>query len=140
MSNYGERDSPKGVFSPQVLAGMVARTCKDGCTYLRGRLHVLARTDAKCRLFPQTFAGTVAMQCRGGCKRLRERLQCFAGAVANVCGNGCNALRLRWTKLAQESPVVFWIRKREERRLRRGLCSTQEMSTEPLISADGWNG
>ena len=25
-----------------VLAGAVARTCGDGCTYLRGRLHVLA--------------------------------------------------------------------------------------------------
>ena len=24
-----------------VLAGMVARTCRDGCTYLQGRLHVL---------------------------------------------------------------------------------------------------
>ena len=55
-----------------------ALTCGDSCTYLRGRLHVLA--------------GTVARTCRDGCtylqgqmlnegfsrKRLRERLQCFA--------------------------------------------------------------
>ncbi len=27
---------------PQVLARADAGTCKDGCTYLRGRLHVLA--------------------------------------------------------------------------------------------------
>ena len=32
----------EGVFSPQVLAKADARTCKGGCTYLRGRLHVLA--------------------------------------------------------------------------------------------------
>ena len=32
----------EGVFSPQVLARADARTCGDGCTYLRGRLHVLA--------------------------------------------------------------------------------------------------
>ena len=32
----------EGVFSPQVRARADAGTCKDGCTYLRGRLHVLA--------------------------------------------------------------------------------------------------
>ena len=32
----------EGVFSPQVLARADARTCKGGCTYLRGRLHVRA--------------------------------------------------------------------------------------------------
>mgnify|MGYP003491370787 CR=1 FL=1 len=41
-----------------------ARTCKDGCTYLRRRLHVLAGTDAR--------------TCGDGCTYLRERLQCFA--------------------------------------------------------------
>ena len=32
----------EGVFSPQVRARADARTCGDGCKYLRGRLHVLA--------------------------------------------------------------------------------------------------
>ena len=48
-----------------------ARTCGDGCTYLRGQM-------LNEGFSPQTFAGTVANVCRGGCKRLRERLQCFA--------------------------------------------------------------
>ena len=51
-----------------------ARTCGDGCTYLRGRMHVLARTVFS----PQTFTMTDANVCGGGCKRLRERLQTFA--------------------------------------------------------------
>ena len=73
-----------------VLAGTVARTCGDGCTYLQGQM------------LNEGFSR----------KRLRERLQSFAGAVANVCGNGCNALRLRWAKMAPESPVLFWIREK----------------------------
>ena len=44
-----------------------ARTCGDGCTYLRGRLHVLARTDL--------FTANVYDDRR---KRLRGRLQTFA--------------------------------------------------------------
>ena len=36
----------------------------------------------------------------------------LARTDARTCGDGCNALRLRWTKLAQESPVVFWIREK----------------------------
>ena len=36
-----------------------ARTCKDGCTYLQGRMHVLARTDA--------------VHCGSGCSALRLR-------------------------------------------------------------------
>ena len=36
-----------------------ARTCGDGCTYLQGRLHVLARTDAR--------------TCKDGCSALRLR-------------------------------------------------------------------
>ena len=57
-----------------VLARTDARTCGDGCTYLQGRTHVLARTDL--------FTANVYDDRR---KRLRERLQTFAGAVANVC-------------------------------------------------------
>ena len=74
-----------------------ARTCKDGCTYLRRRLHVLGG-----QMLNEGFSR----------KRLRERLQCFAGAVANVCGNGCNALRLRGTKLELKSSVLFWMREK----------------------------
>ena len=44
-----------------------ARTCGDGCTYLRGRMHVLAGTDL--------FTANVYDD---GRKRLRERLQTFA--------------------------------------------------------------
>ena len=40
-----------------------ARTCKDGCTYLRGRLHVLGG-----QMLNEGFSR----------KRFRERLQCFA--------------------------------------------------------------
>ena len=50
-----------------------ARTCKDGRTYLRGRLHVLAGDLFTANVYDD------------GRKRLRERLQTFAGAVANVC-------------------------------------------------------
>ena len=61
-----------------------ARTCKDGRTYLRGRLHVLA--------------GKEAVHCKDGCSALQRRMQCTAGAVAVHCGSGCSALRLRWGK------------------------------------------
>ena len=73
-----------------VLARTDARTCGDGCTYLRGQM------------LNEGFSR----------KRLRERLQCFAGAVANVCGNGCNALRLRGAKLELKSSVLFWMREK----------------------------
>ena len=62
-----------------VLAGTVARTCGDGCTYLRERLLVLA-----------------------------WRMQCTARTDAVHCRSGCSALRLRWVKLAPKSPVLFY--------------------------------
>ena len=37
----------EGVFSPQVRARADARTCGDGCTYLRGRLQVVASEMGK---------------------------------------------------------------------------------------------
>ena len=55
-----------------------ARTFKDGRTYLRGRLHILA-----------------------------GRMQCTARTDAVHCRSGCSALRLRWVKLAPKSPVLF---------------------------------
>ena len=67
-----------------------ARTCKDGCTYLRGQM------------LNEGFSR----------KRLQERLQTFAGAVANVCGGGCKRLRPRRAKLALKSSVLFWIREK----------------------------
>ena len=66
-----------------VLARTVARTCKDGCTYVRG-----------------------------GCRALRGRMQCTAEAVAVHCRSGCSAQRLRWVKLAPKWSVVFWIREK----------------------------
>ena len=44
-----------------------ARTCKDGCTYLRERLHVLA--------------GKEAVHCRDGCSALQGRMQCTASEM-----------------------------------------------------------
>ena len=61
-----------------------ARTCKDGRTYLRGRLHVLA--------------GKVARTCGKRGSALQGRMQCTAEAVAVHCGSGCSALRLKWGK------------------------------------------
>ena len=60
-----------------------ARTCKDGCTYLRGRLHVLA--------------GKVAST---------------SVENAVHCGSGCSALRLRRAKLAPKLSVLFWTREK----------------------------
>ena len=88
-----------------VLAGTVARTCKDGCTYLRERWLVRAWRM-------QYTARTDAVHCRGGCSALRERLQCTAGAVAVHCKDGCSALRLRRAKLAQKSSVLFYRREK----------------------------
>ena len=59
------------------LARTDARTCGDGCTYLRERLLVLA-----------------------------WRMQCTARTDAVHCRGGCSALRLRWVKLAPKSPVL----------------------------------
>ena len=47
-----------------------ARTCKDGCTYLRERLHVLA--------------GKEAVHCRDGCSALQGRMQCTASEMGKT--------------------------------------------------------
>ena len=94
---------------PQVLARTVARTCKDGCTYLRGRLHVLAGKVA-------CISVEDAVHCKDGCSALQERLQCTAGAVAVHCEGGCSALRLRWAKRGTviASPILDKRKGREE--------------------------
>ena len=48
-------------------ASFPASTCKDGCKYLQGRLHVLAWRDA--------------VHCVDGSSALRERLQCTASEM-----------------------------------------------------------
>ena len=60
-----------------VLARTDARTCKDGCTYLRERLLVLAWRM-------QCTARTDAVHCRGGCSALQERLQCTASEMGKT--------------------------------------------------------
>ena len=85
-----------------------ARTCKDGCTYLQGRLHVLVGKVARTNV-------ENAVHCKDGCSALRERLQCTAGTVAVHCRDGCSALRLRRAKGAQKSPVLFWIREQGDK-------------------------
>ena len=82
-----------------------ARTCKDGCTYLQGRMHVLAGKVASTNV-------ENAGHCEDGCSALQRRLQCTAEAVAVHCRSGCSALRLRWVKLAPKWSVVFWIREK----------------------------
>ena len=54
-----------------------ARPCKDGCTYLQGRLHVRAWRM-------QGTARTDAVHCRGGCSALQERLQCTASEMGKT--------------------------------------------------------
>ena len=81
-------------------------------TYLQGRTHVLARTDARTCGDGCTYLRGQMLNEGFSRKRLREWLQCFAGAVANVCGNGCNALRLRGAKLELKSSVLFWMREK----------------------------
>ena len=54
-----------------------ARTCKDGCKYLRERLHVLAWKM-------KGTARTDAVHCRGGCSALQERLQCTASEMGKT--------------------------------------------------------
>ena len=78
-----------------------ARTCKDGCKYVRERLQVLVWRM-------QCTARTDAVHCRGGCsalrlfpanvcilclKRLQPPLQSIATAIVNVCGE---KTRLLW--------------------------------------------
>ena len=51
-----------------------ARTCEDGCKYLRERLHILAWRM-------QCTARTDAVHCEDGCSALRGRLQCTASEM-----------------------------------------------------------
>ena len=75
----------RGPSQTHVLAGKVARTCGDGCTYLRGGMHVLAWRAAICCLtLPQTlalFASNACPLCR---KRYHPPLQTLSSAPANV--------------------------------------------------------
>ena len=54
-----------------------ARTCKDGCTYLRGRMHVLAGKVARTSMED-------AVHCEDGCSALQERLQCTASEMGKT--------------------------------------------------------
>ena len=57
-----------------------AKTCKDGRTYLQGRLHVLAGKVASTSV-------ENAVHCKDGCSTLRRRLQCTASEMGKT-GNG----------------------------------------------------
>ena len=54
-----------------------ASTCEDGCTYLRGRLHVLAGKVAY-------ISVEDAVHCEDGCSALRGRLQCTASEMGKT--------------------------------------------------------
>ena len=102
-----------------VLARTDARTCRDGCTYLQGRMQVRARRDAS--------------TCEEGCSALQGGMQCTAGAVAVHCRDGCSALRLRWVKLAlKSSSPILDRRKGRKDSPHMGHCSPQAISAEPL--------
>ena len=98
----------RGPSQTHVLAWTDARTCKDGCTYLREGLHVLAGTVARtcveghyvlpdfasnaCSLclkrmssLPQTLSSAPANVIIRSCKRYHPRLQTLSSAPANVC-------------------------------------------------------
>ena len=76
----------RGPSQTHVLAGTDARTCKDGCTYLRERLHVLAWRDAMCCLtLPQTLALFASNACPLCLKRYHPLPQTLSSAPANVC-------------------------------------------------------
>ena len=60
----------KPVSQTHVLARTDARTCGDGCTYLRGQM------------LNEAFPANV---CGNGCKALQGRLQTFAGTAAMLC-------------------------------------------------------
>ena len=60
-----------------VLARTVARTCKDGCTYLQGRMHVLAGKVASTNV-------ENAGHCEDGCSALQRRLQCTASEMGKT--------------------------------------------------------
>ena len=80
----------RGPSQTHVLARKDARTCGDGCTYLRERLHVLAWRDAMfCLTLPQTlalFASNACPLCR---KRYHPPLQTLSSAPANVIIRSC---------------------------------------------------
>ena len=54
-----------------------ARTRKDGCTYLRGRMHVLAGKVASTSVED-------AVHCKDGCSALQRRLQCTASEMGKT--------------------------------------------------------
>ena len=60
-----------------VLARTDARTCGDGCKYLRGGCSAL-------RGRMQCTAEAVAVHCRSGCSALQERLQCTASEMGKT--------------------------------------------------------
>ena len=80
----------RGPSQTHVLAGTDARTCGKGCTYLRGRLHVLAWRDTMCCLtLPQTHALFASNACPLCLKRYHPPLQTLSSAPANVIIRPC---------------------------------------------------
>ena len=80
----------RGPSQTHVLAGTDARTCGKGCTYLRGRLHVLAWRDTMCCLtLPQTHALFASNACPLCLKRYHPLLQTLSSAPANVIIRPC---------------------------------------------------
>ena len=59
--------------------------CKDGCTYLQGQMHVLAKTDARtCGKGVASTSMENAVHCKDGCSALQRRLQCTASEMGKT--------------------------------------------------------
>ena len=61
-----------------------ARTCKGGCTYLQGRMHVLAGTDARTCKDGCTYLRESLYEGAFFRKRLLERMQCFVSEMGKT--------------------------------------------------------
>ena len=78
-----------------VLAGAVARTCKDGCTYLQRQMLNEGFSRKRLRERFITFASAVYNVCIRGCKRYPWRTHVFAFKVDQIGPGGCSALQGR---------------------------------------------
>ena len=98
----------RGPSQTHVLAGRDARTCKDGCTYLRGRMHVLAWRDAMCCLtLPQTHALFASNACPLCLKRYHPPLQTLSSVPANVIIRSCKRYHPPPQTFASDSGFFF---------------------------------
>ena len=126
----------RGPSQTHVRARTVARTCGKGCTYLRGRLHVLAGKDARtcvegryvlpdfalnaCPLclkrmpsLPQTLSSAPANVIIRSCKRYHPLLQTLSSVPANVIIRSCKRYHPLLQTFASDSGFFFRVTMRD---------------------------